>query len=311
MIRMGYCYRAVCVLALVSALGCGAFVHAECMVERQAVLPIGFDGFMPTIEAVINGQSVALGIDTGAEGMVLFPEAVKALALPRDSGHFATAIGRGSRTLVSNAIIDELEFAGRSYRQKSVPVIAFERPASGAVDHAMVGLIGADLLSSYDVEFDIPARRLTLYHVADCAQVMPNWAGAYMTVAAKLTGAHRLVIPIEIDGVSVKGLFDTGASASVLALASGRRFGVTAGDSAYPPPGGAFAINAAPGTVPIHQFDRIRIGEETFGGMRVEVMDFPVIEADLLIGEDYMRGRRFWLSYATETLFIQAVGTEH
>ena len=29
------------------------------------------------------------------------------------------------------------------------------------------------------------------------------------------------------------------------------------------------------------------------------------IQADMLIGEDYMQTRRFWLSYATAVLFIQ------
>jgi hypothetical protein len=39
--------------------------------------------------------------------------------------------------------------------------------------------------------------------------------------------------------------------------------------------------------------------------MQLGQLDFPLGEADLLIGADYMRSRRFWLSYATLTLFIQ------
>jgi hypothetical protein len=33
--------------------------------------------------------------------------------------------------------------------------------------------------------------------------------------------------------------------------------------------------------------------------------DFPLTESDMLIGEDYMHARRFWLSYATKMLFVQ------
>jgi hypothetical protein len=49
---------------------------------------------------------------------------------------------------------------------------------------------------------------------------------------------------------------------------------------------------------------QLRIGDESLPPAELGFVDFPLGEADLLIGEDYMRAHRFWLSYATNTLFI-------
>ena len=39
----------------------------------------------------------------------------------------------------------------------------------------------------------------------------------------------------------------------------------------------------------------------------IAVSRFPANEYDMLLGEDYMKGHRFWFSYATQTLYIQDV----
>lgn len=56
---------------------------------------------------------------------------------------------------------------------------------------------------------------------------------------------------------------------------------------------------------PLHTFDAFRIGHEQFNHPRMGVVDFPAAEADMLLGEDYMHLRRFWLSYSTHKLYIQ------
>jgi hypothetical protein len=116
------------------------------------------------------------------------------------------------------------------------------------------------------------------------------------------------VIPIELDGNALKAIFDTGASGMLLAQSSGLRVGVTAEMVAQDSWGGAFGTGGADRNVPSYRFDRIKVGNETMHGLRVGIMDFPTSEADMLIGEDYMHAHRFWLSYATQTLFIQSDG---
>jgi hypothetical protein len=98
------------------------------------------------------------------------------------------------------------------------------------------------------------------------------------------------MMPVEMNGVALSALFDTGARGNILSSASGTRLGVTAGDGA---------------TATLARAARFRVGDELFADSRLGVIDLPAFDADMLIGEDYMQTRRFWLSYATGALFIQ------
>lgn len=55
----------------------------------------------------------------------------------------------------------------------------------------------------------------------------------------------------------------------------------------------------------MHQFDSLVVGRQLFKQPILGVIDFPVTDADMLLGENYMHSRRFWLSYSTGTIFIQ------
>lgn len=260
----------------------------QCRVDRQAVLPVVMNGYMPTVEVTLNGKRVKLGVDTGSQGTVLTPAIVDQLGLNRDTRRFTTAIGNGNRRLVSNAVPDSFEFAGVTYQDRSVAVVDIGQPPGPMVGAggAMAGLIGADFLSLYDIDLDIPHRRLTLYRVNHCPGLTPLWPGRFTSVKMSLGHARRPTIPVELDGVPLQAIFDTGASQMILSKASVIRLGA----------GGAAHYYSA---------ERLRVGDEVFGGARAILQDLPVGDAEMLIGEDYMLTRRFWLSYATGTLFIQ------
>jgi predicted aspartyl protease len=282
-------------VALLPCLPASAWPNAAvatCQVERQASLPVTFDGFMPTVEVSINGHPVNIGVDTGAQGTLLTPQIVDSLRLTRDTQRFTTAIGAAGRRLVSNAIPDSFQFAGVDYAGKSFSVIEIGQPQGGASRPGadMAGLIGADLLSRYDLDIDMPHRRLSLYRVRDCTKLAPPWDGAFMTVPLSLAHAGRPMMPVEMNGVVLSALFDTGARGNTLSSVSGSRIGVTAGDGA---------------TARLARAARFRVGDELFADSRLGVIDLPAFDADMLIGEDYMQTRRFWLSYATAVLFIQ------
>jgi predicted aspartyl protease len=290
-------------LALLLFLRFCAVARADCRIERQAILPMTFNGFMPMIGATINGRPVSIGIDTGSQGTVVTPETVDHLNLSRDPNRFTTAGGAG-RAWVNNALLDTLEFGGAVYARMSVAVIALGQPST-ATDRPLAGLIGADLLSRYDLDFDGPGHRVILYRIRDCAKLVPPWEESSVAVPVSVTGSRRPVIPIELDGYRLKAIFDTGASGMLLARSSGVRVGVSAEMLAQDPAGNIFD-GGRDDKIPLHRFDRVRVGDETFRGRRIGMLDFPTNEADMLIGGDYVRDRRFWLSYATRTLFIRS-----
>lgn len=281
----------------------------DCRMERQASLPLTFSGFLPTVPVLFNGRQIDMGLDIGAQTMMVTPDTAEQLNLPRDPRHSTRAIGTNNTTMVSNVLVERIDFAGETHVQVSVPVLSLAMPvphsASPTPAPSVAGLIGADMLSDFDIDFDVPDRTITFYRMGDCAKLTPPWNGPYTAVPITVTRTRRLALPIELDGQSITAIFDTGASGARLALSSASRLGLTPDMLAQDPQESSTGVGGRTTKVPYHRFGQIKIGAETFRGPRIQVVDFPATEADMLIGEDYMHARRFWISYQTQVLFIQ------
>jgi len=53
----------------------------------------------------------------------------------------------------------------------------------------------------------------------------------------------------------------------------------------------------------VHRFDSLRIAGETFNNWPILVGPLPG-GTDMLLGADYLRNHRMWLSYATSRVFV-------
>jgi predicted aspartyl protease len=275
--------------------------------ERQASMPLTFSGFVPTVPVLINGRQIYMGLDTGAQAMVVSPDTAERLNLPRDPSLSTQVIGSNGTSAVGNVIIKKVEFAGESHEQVSVAAISLAMPFSDSPPK-LAGLIGGDMLSRFDIDFDVPGRTLTFYRVTDCAKIIPPWNGPYTIVPMSVTGSRRLAVPVELDGHLLTAIFDTGAIGLFLAKSSAYRLGITADMLARDPSVAGTGVGNHMEKVPYHQFGQIKIGAETFRNPRAQIADFPANEAEMLIGESYMRARRFWISYRTQVLLVQSQG---
>lgn len=305
-----------CLASILLALLCANANADNCHIERQASLPIAFIGFVPTVPVHINRHLVSMGVDTGSTTTVLTPDTVKRLNLPQDyHSHSNTFTGLGGNTHANTALLDSLEFAHAVELMKSVPVIVIGGPheaqssnalaASPSPGATMAGLIGTELLSNYDVEFRFPAHILNLYRVSNCDKITPPWEGRYTAIPITLSETKRFVVPIELDGHQVTAIFDTGSSGLRISRSAALRIGVTQVMLARDPVQQGQRVGNQTYQVASHRFAQLTIGRETFSGPRIDVVPFPLTESDMLIGEDYMHARRFWLSYSTKTLFLQ------
>jgi predicted aspartyl protease len=296
--------RTICLAAILFASS-GANANAgDCHAVRQAILPIAYEGFIPTIPATMNAERVRMGIDTGSSATLLTPETVERFHLKRDFRHTTLSRGVAGTSEVNNVSLDTFGFGGASELMKSVAVISINGPNNNP---AIAGLIGADMLSDYDVEFNFPDHRLTLFRIIHCRKVNPPWKGRYMTVPVSISDTHRFLVPVEVNGHPFTAIFDTGASGMRLSRSAALQVGVTEAMLAHDPQAEGFGINEMAFKYSIHQFDQLKIGNEVFHGPHIGVVDMPGDEAVMLIGEDYMRSRRFLLSYSTHTPYIQPV----
>ena len=57
--------------------------------------------------------------------------------------------------------------------------------------------------------------------------------------------------------------------------------------------------------VRLHRFGSMRIGNDQIDGPEIGVGDSQLISPEMIIGRDYVRSRRIWISYRTGQVFDQ------
>jgi hypothetical protein len=271
-----------------------------CRLQVQAALPLGFASGLATIETKIDGVSETFGLDTGAITLVT-PEAVKSLRLPRDWRRTRT-VGTTAVMIANNYIVEDFEFAGRHYRGKSVPAVALHDDKKGGAPP--MGLIGTDILAGFDLDFDYPNRKLTVYKASGCKMAMPPDFTAASSISFKFNGQRGPVFPADLDGKKLRVILDTGASALAITRAAAIRLNVT--DLTI---NTDLAVNATgAGDVtkrqPFHQFTSLSFGSETIPEPLFSIVDAPITTGDILLGQKFLFSRRFFLSNSTRTLFF-------
>ena len=302
--------RALCILAaLLEMTGCAA--HAPnaagaCTLTRLAEAPLETRGNLLFVHATIDHAPLTLLIDTGAQRTLLTETTVTWLRLPRDFNHATRTLGIGSPTASWDAKLpDGIVLGGARFRIERVSVgrFAMGRVAGNTAD----GLIGADILSAFDL--DLPAGRITFYQTRPaCPDAAPPWNAPYVALSGITTRADRLMVPFELDGVLGMGVIDTGAQLSSVSRRMLERMGVAA--DALSVDRTVLARGAAPEQVAVrlHRFRELRVGPTVIEAPVLPVVPMTSSMGDALVGADFLRGRRVWLSFAAHRVFITRRG---
>jgi predicted aspartyl protease len=271
-------------------------------------MPLDTRANLMFVTAGIGGQPVRLLVDTGAERTVLTEAAVARLGLPHDTRHLTRSFGIGG----SSANWD-VDVSGIVLGQTRFPVdhVAVGKFSIDQVDGPRTdGLLGADILLAFDMDIDSAAHRLTLYRVRRCPEAVPPWSEPAIRINGLDARRDRLLVPITLDGVAGMAILDTGAQATSIGMQLARRLGLSA--ESLETDRTIMAHGAAPQPVllHVHQFHELLVGGEA----RIEDPTLAVVPnnsgiGDALLGGDFLRGRRVWLSFATRRLFVGAGGT--
>lgn len=297
--------RLISISLLVIVIAIATPARADCQMNPAATLPL-LPSERLVVQASIDGTTVQMGIDTGAGISAVTPETVATFKFKPDPHGRQTLVAElGGQAVQENVILDKLGIADLIYSDMSVTVLPPQRPQSAVP--LLAGLIGADLLSGFDLELNIPKRTLTLYRVVGCNSVRPPWEGAYDTVAASVARYNHFLFPVELNGHSIMADFDTGLRGEVVALGSAERLGVTEAELDKDPSRTGTSADPQAAVIRRHRFDTVKIGSETFQNVPMDIAHFHEPGIDMLVGLDYMRGRRFFVSYSTGNLFIQKV----
>jgi hypothetical protein len=298
--------RLVPFLLLLLLFGCAEPV-VDCRLSMVASVPLQPVNRLLTVPIGINGQWARLIVDTGAERTTLSRDAVARLHLSQDPRFVARSIGIGGASTNADAIIERLVIGGVRFPLGRVAVgdLKLDGPAGPIAD----GLLGADILLAFEMDVDAPGGALSLYHVRRCPDARPAWKQPAVEVAGVSARKDRLMIPFELDGTGGIAILDTGAEQTVVGARMATRMGLTAERMLADP--SLHHRGAGPNvmTAKLHRFGSLRVGPAIIAEPWLSVLPSDLV-GDALLGQDFLRGRRVWMSFPTRRFFISPLAHE-
>jgi predicted aspartyl protease len=280
----------------------------DCKVVLQARLPISESHGRFVVPVSLDDMTLPMMVDTGAQRAALSPQAADRLNLATDASRTFSADDIGGRSPGAHPrIVNVVRFGPVVWPRYAMQPVNILRPEQQGDPGAPAGVIGADMLSAYDVEFDFPGRSMALYSVSGCSGDFVPWPGRHDILAAGPAPADLMVIPVTINGRRIKALLDTGSNTSSLSLDVARLSGVTPDALKQDPPSSYVSSRGALVGAHRHRFVSFAVGAATYRNPELSVQDVNFSVFDMLLGMDYLRGRRLWLSYGTHQVFIQLI----
>jgi predicted aspartyl protease len=279
----------------------------RCTVQRTAVLPVALVRGFLLVPGELNGNRAMFVVDTGAEATMVTPQATTEFGLDRDRAHRTIIHGIGGQITTFNARVMSFAIGNQELLDRGVAVGPL--PNVPATEPQIAGLLGADYLSDYDLDLDVPHHTLTLYRMDGCGDnFVPPWHLARSIVPIRREHKDLLMLDVMVDGERINAMFDSGARVTTLSAAAAGRLGIDevamAHDRSITQSG--VDRNAVSGHV--HQFDQVQVGREVFHDPHLEIAALVLPNAEMLLGADYLRTRHIWVSYTARKLFVAPPG---
>jgi predicted aspartyl protease len=263
-----------------------------------AEMPLEATNRLLTVPVGINGHWTRMLVDTGAERTTVSEDTALRLGLSRDPHYVSRSGGVGGTTVHPDVRIDGLVLGGVDFPVERLAVSRFGQGLS--VD----GLLGADVLLAFDLDIDVAGSRMTFYRVRRCPEAAPPWHEPALPIHGIAARKDRMLIPVELDGVAGAAVLDTGAQATAIGIDMARRTGLTDAALASDPVMPIRGVGTNTLISRLHRFRSLRVGPVMHRDVDLPVLPGDVGIGDALVGQDFLRERRVWLSFPTRRMFV-------
>ena len=270
-----------------------------CESQGHLDLPITLAEGVPLVRLTLSKKEVVLILDTGAESTVISTAAADRLRLSRSMVYPRRLHGLGGGVVGGAVELPGLTTGGVRPPNFGALVGPIDLPKLGGV--VPDGLLGADILSDYDVDLDLAHNRVRL----SCSLGAPDWGRPYRAIEANRSVHDRLFFWSTLDGNKVAVIIDTGAQHSVVDRRTALAAGVDAQALSQQPAiavrgiSGSGAMQARP-----YRFRELAVGGERLFDPTLLVVPLELEDADLILGADFLRDHRVRLSYRAHRIFL-------
>jgi tetratricopeptide (TPR) repeat protein/predicted aspartyl protease len=293
------------VLAFAGVSSTAAAAPEKCQIGWFAQLPVTMVGMRARVPVKINGVSLPFTVDSGSFFSIMNRETVSRLKLPTQMAPFGYYIrgAGGSDNRVDVATVHSFDLEGLA-----IPDVKFL--ALPSVEPGSAGLLGQNVLSLFDTEYDLNNGVIRLMKPSSgCAHAMvAYWAGdkfvGEVSVQPITPEQRHLRGEAKINGQTVRVIFDTGASSSVLRLSSAQRLGFRVDGPGVEARGPARGIGPRAAEVWVAPFDSVDIGGEKIEHTQLQVASIDLDDADMLLGADFFLSHRVYVSKQQRKIYF-------
>lgn len=296
------CRAVVLLLAAWAVLAAGAAAAQDCRPLQRAELAVTPMGDVPIVTVRIDGGLANFLFDTGAERTIMTAAAAKRLGIAAHYEYARRLRSLGGAVAGGDARLRSFELGGM--RADDIRVLVGTVSLPSVAGKPIDGLLGADFLRDFDIDLDLPHRRIGLFAPAPCPTAAPAWRGPYATIAAHRSLHDRLFFPVRLDGHQLAALIDTGAQLTTLDAESAAAVGVSGAALMRDP---ATTLRGAAAEVVrsrAHRFAELQIDGQSLRDQTIMVARLGLQDADLVLGADFLRWQRVWLSYRWHLVFL-------
>jgi predicted aspartyl protease len=304
---MDFCRSMIIAAAASSISGCaGGAISQKSSIDEFAQAPLRIVGDYAILPVSIAGaDSLLFILDTGAGGSVISP-ATRALLNPPDSSvRRDTIVGAGGKSLMESVALGTLSVGGYSVPDLRAVVIDLKRfQKNGGVTYA--GILGQDFLRHFDVQFDLPNQRIRFFRLATSR---PNERFGH-PIQNLSDDPSWLTFNVEVEGVTVRALLDTGAPRSILNWKAGQSLGLSKeSNRVRKRANGTGGLGEAIAETHLIDAGSVRVGSTSFGPRELRIADLRVFELiglgnapSMLFGTDMLLRCAVHISYAAREI---------
>jgi tetratricopeptide (TPR) repeat protein/predicted aspartyl protease len=297
-------------LLVAAAIGslASAPASAACVLHKIGELPVTMDGLTPTVAVKINGDDVRMIADSGSWFGLLTPQAAARLKLrigPLEGGDVE---GLGGAEQAGVAQTKDFTILGYTFHDADFVVAS---PQLAPLD----GLIGNNLLSFADTEFDLANGVIRLFKPVGCRQNtnLAYWAaqtGAYGSVPMPAAAApdFKIVVHVQVNGHDMTAIIDSGAGRSYISRDAAKTADVTVSTAGVKTASVGYGVGRHPINSWTATFQTFRIGDEEVKNAVLEIGDGQLSDADMLIGADFLLSHRVYVANSEHKLFFSYIG---